>query len=194
MNRNTFLKELRRELEVLPFDEREAAITYHEEYFDEAGPDREQETIASLGTPASIAAALKVDYAVNKPPKSPKEGGVKVWMIILAFFALPVALPLALTLAILIFTLFIVFFSVVFALGVTAFSLVVGGIATLIAAFSTLFTSPLTFLFFLGLGAVSIGIGVLFCYATYFVATRLAGVFARLMGRLFNRMKARQSE
>ena len=192
MNRNTFLKELRRELEPLPFDEREAALTYYEEYFDEAGPEGEQEAIATLGTPAKIALGLKVDYAVNKPPTTPKEGRVKVWMIILAFFTLPITLPLALGLTIAIFVLFIVFGSVIFALGVTAVALFGSAIVTVVAAFGALLSSPLTFLFFLGGAAALLGIGVLFCYFTYIVATKLAGAFARLMGRALNRVKARQ--
>jgi len=192
MNKNAFLKELRRELEHLPFEEREAAITYYEEYFDEAGPEREQETIDRLDPPAKIAAELKLEYAVNKPPKTPKEGGVKVWMIILAIFAFPLAMPLALLLAVMVFVLFIVFGAVVFSLGVTAVALVGSAIFVVGTGFTTLLSSPLTFLFFLGSGAALLGVGILLCYATYIVATKLAGAFARLMGSILNRVKARQ--
>jgi uncharacterized membrane protein len=192
MNRNTFLKELRRELEPLPFDEREAALTYYEEYFDEAGPEGEREAIATLGTPAEIALGLKVDYAVNKPPKTPKEGRVKAWMIILAFFTLPITLPLALGRTVAAFVLLITFGSVIFALGVSAVAILGGAIVTVVAGFGALLSSPLTFLFFLGTGAALLGIGVLTCYITYIAATKLAGAFARLMGRVLNRVKARQ--
>jgi len=192
MNRNTFLKELRRELDALPFEEREAAITYYEEYFDEAGPEREQETLNGLGTPAEIAAGLKVEYAVNKPPKTPKEGASKVWMIILAIFAAPFALPLAITLAAVIFSLFVAFISIIFAIGVTAIALIIGGIFSIISGFVVVASSPLTTLFFLGSGIAILGLGVLFGYCTYIVATKLMGALARLLGRILDRVKARK--
>jgi len=193
MNRNAFLKELRRELDVLPFEERENAVTYYEEYFDEAGPAQEQETIAGLGTPAEIAAELKVGYAVNQPPKTPREGAVKVWMIILAIFAAPFALPLAIALAAIIFSLFIVIISVIFSIGVTAFALILSGIVIIIAGFAVIAASPATTLFFLGSGAAILGIGALFGYCTYIVATKLMGAFARLLGRILDKVKARKS-
>jgi len=77
MNRKDFLKDLRRELERLPFEERESAITYYEEYLDEAGPENEAEAIRSFGSPASIAAGLRAEEAMNTPPTTPKEGGEK---------------------------------------------------------------------------------------------------------------------
>ena len=193
MNRKTFLKELRRALDALPFEEREAAISYYEEYFDEAGPEREQETISSLGTPAEIAMELKTNYAVNKPPKTPKEGASKVWMIILAIFAFPIALPLAFAVAMVIFALFIVFFSLIFAFGVTAFALLLSGVAVIIGGFVVVTTSPLTTLFFLGGGIAVLGLGILFGYLTYLVAVKLTGAFARLLGRMLNKVKARHT-
>ena len=192
MNRKQFLKELRHGLDALPFEERETAITYYEEYFDEAGPDKERETIESLGTPQEIAAGLRADYAVKLPPKTPKEGAIKVWMVILAIFAAPVAVPLAITVVAVIFSLFVAFASVVFAIGVTAFALLISGVAAIVGGIAVIGTSPLTTLFFLGSGAVVIGLGILFGYLTYIVATKLSGTFARLMQRLLNKVKERR--
>jgi len=185
------MKELRRNLEALPFEEREAAISYYEEYFDEAGPDRETETIESLGSPEAIAAELKADYAVNKPPKTPREGASKVWLVILAIFAIPIALPLAIALAAVIFSLFVALLAVIFSIGVAAIALLVGGILTLVSGFGVIATGPLTTLFFLGGGLALLGIGILFGYLSYIVAVKLLGAFARLLGRLLQRVKAR---
>ena len=45
MNRSEFIRILRKELARLPQDEIDAAVEYYEEYFDEAGPDKEAEII-----------------------------------------------------------------------------------------------------------------------------------------------------
>ena len=191
MNKKTFLKELRRELDSLPFEEREAAITYYEEYFDEAGPEREQEVIQNFGSPASIAAELKTTSAVNNPPKTPKEGVFKVWWVIIALFAAPIALPLVIALAAVIFSLFVAFFSLIFAFGVTAFALTIAGLVIFIAGFVVLIADPLSGVFFIGIGVVILGLGILFGFGTFFVATKLMGVFARLLGSILNKVKAR---
>lgn len=46
MNRQEFMNQLAAELSRLPKEEIQAAMEYYSEYFDEAGPEREQETIA----------------------------------------------------------------------------------------------------------------------------------------------------
>ncbi|MCL2564083.1 MAG: DUF1700 domain-containing protein [Oscillospiraceae bacterium] len=193
MNRKQFLQDLRRELEALPFEERETAVTYYEEYFDEAGPEREQETISGFGTPAKIAAQLKAEYAVNKPPKTPKEGFSKVWMVILAIFAFPLAFPLAIVIAALIFTLFAVFVSIIFAFGISAVALVLGGLACIVGGFAVIAASPATTLFFVGGGIAILGIGIIFAYGSHIVATKLMGAFARLLGRMLSRMRERKT-
>ena len=58
MNKNEYLKFLRDELSVFPIDEKEAAISYYSEFFDEAGAENEQAVIASLGDPAKLAKTI----------------------------------------------------------------------------------------------------------------------------------------
>jgi len=193
MNRAQFLKELRRALESLPFEEREAAITYYEEYFDEAGPEREQETIASLGTPAEIAASLRVEYATKAPPKTVKEGGTKAWMIIVAIFAFPVAIPLMIGLGGAMLGLFGAFFAVVVSLGAATVALFFAGIVTIIGSFGVLVASPVSFLFFLGLGLAALGLSVFLGFAVSRIAVALVGLFTRLLGWVLNKMKARRT-
>jgi len=192
MNRKEFLKELRRELEAFSFEEREAAIAYYEEYLDEAGPENEAAAIQGFGSPRTIAAGIQAEQvikAVNIPPKTPKEGFRKVWLVILAIFAVPVGFPLAIAGAAIIFSLFIAIASVIFAFGITAIALVGAGIFSLIASFSLVVSAPATFLFYLGSGIAATGLGILFTMLTYFLATRLLGGFAKLLGKVLNRRK-----
>ncbi len=59
MNRSEFIRILRKELDRLPQDEIDAAVEYYEEYFDEAGPDKEAEIIKELGNPRKIANQIR---------------------------------------------------------------------------------------------------------------------------------------
>ena len=59
MNKNLFLEELRRLLSDLPPEEREQAITYYEDYFEDAGTENEQAILEELGSPQELARQIK---------------------------------------------------------------------------------------------------------------------------------------
>ena len=75
MTRAQFMNELRERLDRLPSDEREEALAYYEEYFDEAGVDHEQDVIRELGSPASVASRIYADRAVKAARASPHNPG-----------------------------------------------------------------------------------------------------------------------
>ena len=58
MNKTEFLEQLARELSGLPAEERAAALQYFTMHLDDAGPEREQEALGELGTPAKVAADI----------------------------------------------------------------------------------------------------------------------------------------
>lgn len=59
MNRVEFLTELSGLLQDISREEREEALQYYADYFDEAGPEREQDCIVELGSPAKVAAQIR---------------------------------------------------------------------------------------------------------------------------------------
>ena len=59
MNRADFMKRLAELLGDMSPGEREEAIQYYNDYFDDAGAENEQSVIASLGTPEQLAGAIK---------------------------------------------------------------------------------------------------------------------------------------
>ena len=61
MNRQEFMNQLERLLSDVPEAERQDALTYYEDYFDEAGPEREAQVIQDLGSPGRVAATIKAD-------------------------------------------------------------------------------------------------------------------------------------
>lgn len=63
MNRADFLKNLSELLADVPPTEREEAIQYYNDYFDDAGEENEQSVIASLGTPQQLAETIRAGLA-----------------------------------------------------------------------------------------------------------------------------------
>lgn len=106
MNRNEYMAALRRALSVLPEEERANALRYYEEYFDDAGPENEQQVISDLGAPEKVAEQILADYreltavpqqdaggAAGKPRR--RWRGVPPWLlIVLVLLAIPVGIPL----------------------------------------------------------------------------------------------------
>ena len=62
MSKQEFLYRLETLLMDLPKDERDDALDYYEQYFEAAGPEREQEVIRELGSPEKAAESIKADY------------------------------------------------------------------------------------------------------------------------------------
>lgn len=63
MNKEKFLKELEHLLMDLSEEEREEALSYYQDYFDEAGPEHEVGLLRKLGSPEKVAAELKCALA-----------------------------------------------------------------------------------------------------------------------------------
>lgn len=59
MGKDYFLRELEYLLMDLPEEERQEALQYYRDYFEEAGPQQEESIVAQLGSPAKVAAELK---------------------------------------------------------------------------------------------------------------------------------------
>ncbi|MBD5519000.1 MAG: DUF1700 domain-containing protein [Lachnospiraceae bacterium] len=59
MNRAEFMSRLASLLQDVPLAEREEALQYYNDYFDDAGEGNEESTIASLGSPEEIAKSIK---------------------------------------------------------------------------------------------------------------------------------------
>lgn len=99
MNRTEFMAALRKELSRLSSEEIEAAIEYYEEYFDEAGPENEQQVIESLGSPKKVAAQIRSEYGarilneeMENPPARKKLSAV--WWVVLGICTSPISIPL----------------------------------------------------------------------------------------------------
>ena len=54
MNRTEFMRQLESLLQNISATEREEALQYYNEYFNDAGPENEQNVIEALGNPANL--------------------------------------------------------------------------------------------------------------------------------------------
>lgn len=61
MSRIEFMNELSALLQDIPSEDRQDALAYYEDYFEEAGTDREQEVIKELGSPRQVALTIKTN-------------------------------------------------------------------------------------------------------------------------------------
>lgn len=62
MNRKEYLERLEQLLLVLSMEEREEALQYYTDYFDDAGVENEDKVIMELGTPEEVAAKIRSGF------------------------------------------------------------------------------------------------------------------------------------
>ncbi len=156
MDRKQFMKELSERLKRLPQEEKEEALNYYEEYFDEAGLENEAATIAALGSPTMVASKIIGEFAIKDVKKEKRQGTNPLWIALLAALALPLGAPLMITAIVLILALGLVVFSLV----LVGISVTGAGVVALFVGFWSFTYGFATGLFYLGMGMVVMAIGL----------------------------------
>ena len=178
MNRKKFIEELAFLLQDIEDAEREEAMQYYEDYFDEAGPENEAQVIAELGTPKEAARDIisrLLDEKIIDQEKTPKSRVSMVWLAILAILSAPVTLPLALFLFLAVIT--------ILALGVAAIAVVLSlGVAFLTSGIYMLFDSWSYLNISFSATALSFGLGLL-ALGLSLLALLAAGAVCKVVGR-----------
>ena len=67
MSREEYMKQLSILLQDIPENEREEALAYYADYFEEAGEGQERQVAATLGSPEKVAAMIKEGLAGGNP-------------------------------------------------------------------------------------------------------------------------------
>ncbi|MDR2296575.1 MAG: DUF1700 domain-containing protein [Clostridiales Family XIII bacterium] len=188
MNRKEFMAELERQLARIDDREREEALAYYNEYFDEAGPENEARVIAELGSPVRVAAQIKADAAVkgmgDAEAPSVKKGMSTIWFVILGILALPIALPIVFAVFALGIGLLLAAFLIVVSLAAAFVAVIAAGVFSFIAGVGVLFASVPTGLFYMGGGLAAAGVALLLCILMLAAARGLAGGVARLLNAI----------
>lgn len=197
MNRVDFMKQLESLLQNISPAEREEALQYYNDYFNDAGAENEQDVLEALGNPAKVAENIKRDlygsgYGDNtyqRAPMSdraiveyrqstteqPKEEnklstGIIVLIVVLCILASPLALGIASGLLGTLAGLIAAWFSLIFTFGAVAVVLFIIMLILIVVGIMCAFQSPLAGIAVLGCGFICGGIGILFMMLTVAMA------------------------
>lgn len=190
MNRNEYMKRLGYRLRRLPKEDFDRAMEYFTEYFEEAGPENEQQAIEDLGAPEAAADQIVRDMAFENAREkntSVKRGFSMVWIGILAIFAAPVGLPLAFAAVIVVLAFLIVIVAIIFAIAVSAFSVVLVSIPSIFIGVWLLFTSPANGIATIGVSLIGIGLGIIIAAGSVVLCKWFLNQMTRLFGKMAGR-------
>lgn len=205
MNKYEFLSRLRSALSSLSKEEREAAMSYYEEFFSDAGEENEQAVIASLGTPEELAKSIITENAKDNPeegaagfgasgftpPPTPAQkvnrwtGAQIALVVILAVLSSPIWLGLLAAVFGIIVGLFGMIIGLVGGFAAASIALFIGGIVAL-------FSEPVAGIFLLGLGLILGGLLPLAIYPLCKAIFKLIKACVKGVGSLFNKLTGKK--
>lgn len=192
MNKDKFISRLKFKLSKLPEEDRENALRYYTDYFEDAGPDHEEEILAELGNPDEVAAQILSDYAIHSmeaQPRSVKRGLSAVWMVLLSVFAAPIALPLAITAVAVGLVLILCVLVVLLCLYVVVFTFLAAGLACVLTALYVAFHHFPTALTLAGIGVFACGLGLLLWPPIFALSRKSIQGLAHLFQRMTQRRR-----
>lgn len=195
MTKQEYIRQLRTKLKGLDEKEIEDAITYCEEYFDDAGEGNEDQVIKDLGSPSKFAAQLKAESIIREEEtgtKKKKHVFRNFWFVLIGLCAMPLAFPLLLVVGILVFCIFIIAITLLFALVVSAFAIVVTGLPLLANAFLHL-NAPGNALIAAGGGFFCIGLALLLGSLAYCVMKKFLEWGTTIFSSLYRKAKGGKS-
>lgn len=195
MNKDAYLNELKRCLSSLPKEEIDDAISYCEEYFEEA--EEEAQAIQDLGNPSKFAAQIKADFTIRSQPLMENEKGIKkqrsMWKTLITIFlgimALPVAFPFLLVFGGLSLAGLILIGVFIFVGFLLAFIFSFSGIAVFIKGITDLSIIPGYGLLNMGLGCIGIGVACLFIAGIYILFSKLLPSIINYFTNLYRKKK-----
>lgn len=194
MSKEAYLNELRDRLKGLEQQDIEDAVSYCEEYFEEAGEGNEQQVVDDLGTPAKFAAQIRAESTIRRSDrgyrreKNPNTSLKNLGIIVIGLCALPIALPLACAAVAVVFALFIAIAALVFASVITFVSVLAAGVLLIFNGFMNLSNLGNAFIAF-GSGLLCLGIGILVLMLFYWLIRLLILLSTRVITSIYNKAK-----
>ncbi len=175
MNKQEFMRELKRKLAGLPKREVSEQLGFFSEMIDDKIEDgcREEEAIASFGTVDEVAKQIVAEIPLSKIIKEKaKRSGRNPWVTAMLIIGSPVWFSLLISLFAVVFSLIVSLWSVIVSLWAVFASLVAGGLGgVLVGIFTALVTKPLTGGALTAAGFVSAGLSV-FGFQAFLAATK----------------------
>lgn len=174
MNREEYMRRLEEALtDITPF-EKEEALQYYNDYFDDAGVENEEEVMNSLGTPEKLAETIKkeqtdaqesadeiLETTVQEEDKKNKlSGGTIALIVVLSILASPFIVAAVVSVLGAVIGIIAGIFSAIAALGSIFLAFIGIVIVSMISAIAVGAISPLGALVFAGFGIMMIGLSI----------------------------------
>lgn len=189
MTREKYIEDLNWYLRDIDDDEREDAVEYVREYFEEANDDNK--VFNDLGPAHKYAAKIKADATVKKANDKNKENHLlrNVLIIILGIFSLPVTLPLLISVIIAI----IAFIFIIAVLIISGILIAVVGLVSIIPlalhSFAIMNVNTAGGLLLLGFVILVIGAILLAFVVIYWLIKILIPAFIKWLSNIYKRQK-----
>lgn len=202
MTKQQYIQIVQYQLNGLDVKDVSDALVYLNEYFEEAGPEHEQDVIAELGAPEKYAAFIRADLAANVPPRIPNaarqpqpQSAHSAWktigVIVLGIFALPIALPLAIAALALVFAAIVTVLALLFSLGMVLLALILAFFLCVYQFVMTLGTDFMVSIFLLGIILTSVGAVILVFLAIGWIVKVGFPALSRGIARLYRKLRNR---
>lgn len=214
MTRNEYMEQLKRYLRRLPKEDYENAVEYFSEYFDEAGPDNEQQMMKDLGDPkeaarevllnlleesvengsaeeASSTETVKTFSEKALPEKKKRSPGKIILLAFLVICASPVSIALLIAGLAVLAAVVLVIAAVIFSLAVTSIATIAGGIMVVGFGATLVMRSLAAACMMVGGGFLLAGAGILFGVLTVYICKWCATGIGRLVNRLVRKKVSR---
>ena len=219
MDRKEFMKQLSDLLKDLPSEERQEALDFYENYFDDAGAENEEQVLRELGSPSKVADTIKDGMASDSgdfaqyteqgytdrreeearqvPRARRKRSGwttaKTILLLILLVFLSPFLKGLfGGALGVVIVILFLPFI-LIFVLGAAVFGILVAAIVCIVTAVGLLFAVPAAAFLTFGVGLILFALGLVLLILVVWAAGKILPAFLRtiteFLSNLLNRRK-----
>ena len=212
MSRWEFMRKLEELLSDISPSEREEALQYYNDYFNDAGRENEQSVIESLGSPEQVAKIVReglsdeqgrgeftengfMNSEEQKNEVVEKKNDLPTWAIVLIVIACvicsPVILGAAGSLLGVLVGIAAAILGIIVGFGATAIILYIVAVALVIAGFGCIISAPLSGIGMIGGGCICAAIGILFMLLTVFIVGKcipgicqgIAYIFRSLFGK-----------
>lgn len=212
MSRWEFMRKLEELLSDISPSEREEALQYYNDYFNDAGKENEQSVIESLGSPEEVAKIVREglsdgqgqgEFTENgfmssdeqKNEVVEKKNNLPTWAIVLIVIACVILSPVILGAAGSLLGVLVgiagAILGMIVGFGVTAIVLYIVAVALVIAGFGCIISAPISGIGMIGGGCICAAVGILFMLLTVFIAGKcvpgicqgIAYIFRSLFGK-----------
>ena len=195
MNKTEFLKALTKQLKYLPKEDRDDAISYYTEYFEDSGIDENEDVESRFGNPKKLAAeiinstTMKHIYE-NEAKRSPKNTAKIIWIAVISILSLPISLPIAICLLIVVLTLFIALLAVFIAFVFSGIATMAAGVGMFIIGFFV--TGIGQKLVCIGIGMIVFAVGMAICFLTILVFVLIVRLIVHIIKKTASKRQKKE--